>query len=211
MAKYNFCEDIAALQSVKPNCQLVAGYENIGFIIARRDIDFAGSVKDADNSNLITNLALGTGNKFECLGQLKDSFSDTTVSLNQGTFRNTFTHQVSFKIFDNSAERTKMINGLANGEYVMVLEQKHKSEFSGDDETVVRTYRVFGWENGLVASAIDNDNNSEDIADGWSITLEETNASSAAYYLTSDNVVYLEDDGTHKKGDYKAIFEPNFD
>lgn len=184
---YDFCEDLAFIDNIGVECNLAKGYESTGYIIEKSKLK--SYTTDADNKTLLTALTVEEGSKFKYIGQLKNAFSDTTVSLNQGTYRNSFTNTVSFKVFDNSAEITKVINGLANGEYVMVLEQKfkdHTIEVGGEDVDHHSTYRVFGLEQGLSASAIDQDNYSDDQGCGWSVSLEEVGSSSAAYYLVKE-------------------------
>ena len=73
-----------------------------------------------------------------------------------------------------------VIDGLANGQFVLILRNKNKTS-KGE-------YQVYGYAQGLVASEGTNEKYSEDTDGGWLITLQETNAPKSAlfFYDTSD-------------------------
>lgn len=185
----NYCDYIDFLKDIDANvCSAVQGYEQVGYIFNRKDIDFASVKKGWKNESgtveipntVITNLEMVAGKKGYKINQLKRAFADTTVSLATGDYRNGFTQQVSFNIYDHSPEVAKLVNALANGEYVIILEQKDKGEDG------INSYRVFGYENGLTATAIDQDNYSDTLANGWSIQMQEQNTSGSEYFLFSN-------------------------
>lgn len=180
---YNFCESIDGLQNIGVKCDLKKGYESLGWIAKRSDIDYSATVVEG---NVVKTIALKEGAKFSYIGQLKNGFQETTVAFAAGTYRNTFTNTVSFVVWQNDADTAANIDTLANGEYVIVLEQKEKSVFTGEEETKVSTYRVFGFDNGCVMSACDNDNFSDDYLAGFKLAFEETAAVHSALYLASD-------------------------
>lgn len=176
----DFCKYVSEIGNIQPQCSLKDGYENVGYIISRSDVDFASiqyGYKTDYPKTVVTQLAAKDGKKGYFIGQLKDAFQDTTTALAVGDFRNTFTNTVSFKIFGNSPEYAKIVNGLAQGEFVVILEQKEKGE-NGES-----TYRIFGLDNGLTATATDNNAYDESLGNGWNITMEETGASSSEYFL----------------------------
>ena len=75
----------------------------------------------------------------------------------------------------------KIIDGLANGTFVVILRNKFKGE-SGEAE-----YQVYGYTQGLVASEGTNEKYSEDTDGGWLITLQETGARlSAMFFFNTD-------------------------
>lgn len=188
----NFCDKIGAIDNVTVNCSLQSGFENLGYIVSRSDVDYAsvkygytasgeeGDVTDYPNT-VVTEFALKSGKKGNFIAQLKNAFSGSATSFESGDFRNTFTNTLQFKVFDNSPKAAEVINGLANGEYVIILEQKEK----GADGS--SAFRIFGLENGLVATAVDNNAYDETLGSGWAIEMQETGASNSALYLfTSD-------------------------
>lgn len=183
----NFCEKLSKIDNISPSCNLTDGLENIGYIISRSDVDYAqikygytsGSVELP--KTVVTQLAAKDGKKGYFVGQLKNAFSGTNVALATGDYKNTFTNTVSFTVFANDPKTAATINGLANGEYVMILEQKQKGE---DGES---SFRIFGLDNGLVASEITNDPYSDTIGNAWNVTLTEEKAASSEYFLFVSN------------------------
>ena len=74
-----------------------------------------------------------------------------------------------------------MIEGLADGSFVVILKNKHKG-VDGKSE-----YQVYGYYQGLSAETGENDKYSEDTDGGWLITLKETGSPKAAmFYFNTD-------------------------
>lgn len=189
----NFCDKIGSIDNVTVNCSLQSGFENLGYIVSRSDVDYASIVygytasgegtDTVDYPNtVVTEFALKSGKKGNYIAQLKNAFSGSATSFESGDFRNTFVNTLQFKVFDNSPKTAEILNGLVNGEYVIILEQKEK----GADGS--SAFRIFGLENGLTATAVDNNAYDETLGNGWSVELQETGASNSALYLfTSDS------------------------
>ena len=66
---------------------------------------------------------------------------------------------------------------MANGEYLVILRNKHKGG-EGSAE-----YQVYGYYQGLRAETIENDKYSEDTDGGWSVALKETGSPKAAMFF----------------------------
>lgn len=188
----NFCNSLGKIDNIKVQCSLADGYEDLGYIVSRSDIDFAhvtygGSFTNDQDEQVIvpnttvTSIALKDSKKGNYVAQLKNAFSGTAVSFNASDYRNTFTNTVSFNIYGNSAEVASIVNGLSNNEFVLILQQKEK----GADGS--SAYRIFGLENGLVASEVSQDNYSDSVGAGWTITMTEEKASNSALYLFVSN------------------------
>ena len=165
-------------------CPIVKGVEPDGLIMNRSDIDFAKSVFDTTNKNILTTLILKSGKKaYPIVQQGATPFTGAKTSLATGTYRNTFTNEVPIAVLDNGPEvAQKIIDGLANGSFVLILKNVHKG-VKGNAE-----YQVYGYFQGLHASAIENDKYSEDTDGGWLVTLQETSApKSALFYFDTDS------------------------
>lgn len=168
------------------NCDdpITPGLEQEGIIINRRDVDFAASTFNTTRKNVLETLALKTqkkGYKIQVLGSTP--YTGTNTALTIGTYRNTFTNTVSIVVLANDPDVcADIIDGLANGEFVVVLENKHKGlqkeENPGDS-----AFQVYGWYNGLKASEISNDKYAEETDGGWAISLQETKAPKSALFL----------------------------
>lgn len=180
----DFCSYLSEINNIDVQCKFADGYENVGYIVPRSDVDFAsiqyGYSEGGEQvypETVVTQMALKSGKKGYYIAQLKDSFSGTNTALTTGDFKNKFTQTVAFKIFGNSPEVAKIANGLSNGEFVVILEQKEKG-VAGES-----AFRIFGLTNGLAATEVSNDAYDEALGNGWSVQLEETGSDSSAYYL----------------------------
>lgn len=179
------CDSIIA-KGIAVDCDspIVKGLEADGIICNRGDIDFSQSVFDNDNKNIIKTLVLKSGKKgYPVVQQGATPFSGAKTSLVTGTYRNTFTNEVPIAVLDNGPEVARdIIDGLANGSFVLILKNVHKGT-SGKAE-----YQVYGYYQGLRASAIDNEKYSEDTDGGWLVTLQETSVpKSALFYFNTDS------------------------
>lgn len=161
----------------------VGGMKNHGVIINFDDIDFDALVRDESNRFLIKTLALKTGKKaHRVYVPGKTPFTGTNTALATGNYRNKFNRTVNLVILDNGPEVVRdIINPLANGKFVVVLENK----FAGKNGK--NSFQIYGLEQGLSATALGDDKYSEDTDGGWSATMEETGAPSPALYLFNDS------------------------
>lgn len=174
------CESILS-KDINFNCdeQVVKGLESDGVIINRSDVDFSATVFDTNSPNIIKSLTLKSGKRGYEVQQLGNTpFTGAKTDLVVGTYRNTWTHEIPIAILANTPEVSeKIIDGLANGTYVLILRNKSK----GTDGSA--EYQVYGYEQGLVVSAGTSEKYSDDTEGGWLITLQETAAPKSALFL----------------------------
>lgn len=174
------CDSIIA-RGISADCDnpIVKGFEADGIICNRADVDFSLSVLDNDNKNIIKTLILKSGKKgFPVVQQGATPFSGAKTSLVAGTYRNTFTNEVPIAVLDNGPEVARdIIDGLANGSFVLILKNVHKGA-EGKAE-----YQVYGYYQGLRASAIENEKYSQDTDGGWLVTLQETSVPKSGMFL----------------------------
>lgn len=180
----NQCETLLK-KDIEINCEspIVRGLEPDGIIINRSDIDFSNTVFDQTNKNIIKTLILKSGKKGYSVIQAGGSpFNGAKTDLVVGTYRNKWTNELPIAVLDNGPEVCeKVIDGLANGSFVVIVKNKHKGE-DGKSE-----YQVYGYYQGLVASAGSNEKYSEETDGGWLITLQEVGApKSALFYFNTD-------------------------
>ena len=113
----------------------------------------------------------------------KTPFTGTNTAIADGTYRKKFIKTVNVVILDNGPDVVRdIIHPLANGKFVVVLE----NQFAGKDGK--NTFQVYGFEQGLSATALADDKYSEETDGGWSSTLEESGAPSPALYLFKEDV-----------------------
>lgn len=182
--------DNAIKKDILVNCDdpIVPGVEQEGVIINRSDIDFSTVAFNTTRKNVIETLALKSGKKaYKVVVSGSTPFTGTNTALATGTYRNTFTNTVNMVILANDPDVcADIIDGLANGEYVVILENKAKSlqkeENPGDS-----AFQVYGYYQGLKAAEISNDKYSEETEGGWSVSLQETKVpKSALFYFKTD-------------------------
>ena len=139
----NLCESIIS-KDITFSCDELAtkGLESDGIIMNRGDIDFAETVFDTNNPNIIKTIVLKTGKRaYEIVQAGNTPFTGTQSALEVGTYRNTFTHTVSFVVLANDPDTShQFIDGLANGTFVAILRNKHKGGNTGDGE-----YQIYGY------------------------------------------------------------------
>lgn len=174
------CDEILK-KAIAIDCEnpITKGLEANGVIINRQDVDFAATVLDATRKNIIKTLVLKTGKKgYEVYCPGFTPFTGTKISLEKGTYKNKWTVDLPLVVLDNGPEVCEdIIEGLANGEYVVILRNKHKGS-DGNAE-----YQVYGYYQGLRAETIENDKYSEDTDGGWSVALKETGAPKAGMFF----------------------------
>lgn len=158
---------------------ITKGLEANGVIINRQDVDFSATVFDETRNNVVKTLALKTGKKgFEAHCPGATPFTGAKTTLEKGTYKNKWTNDIPLVVLDNGPEVCEdIIEGLANGEFVVLLRNKHRGS-NGSAE-----YQIYGYYQGLRAETIENDKYSEDTDGGWAVALKETGSPKAAIYL----------------------------
>lgn len=178
-------KDIAA-SCVDP---IVGGLESNAVIINRDDVDFALVQFNATRNNVIENLPLKKGKRgYKAYVPGAKPFSGTKTSLEKGTYRNTFANDFALVILENDPDVTaQIIDGLANGKFLVVFENKHKNlnkATSPGDSSI----QIFGYYQGLQSETIDNDKYSEETDGGWAILLKETKSPLSAIFLYKESM-----------------------
>ncbi len=192
------CDSIIA-KAIQANCDnpLVRGMEPDGVIINRGDIDFSKCVFSSDNKNTITTLLLKAKKQGYPVVQLGQTpFTGTQTTLTTGTYHNTFQNQVQIVVLDNGPEVAQdIIDGLANGSFVMILRNLTKGA-NGEAE-----YQVYGYYQGLHATEINNEKYSEDTDGGWLVTMQESAAPKSALF-------FFDTDSTTTQAKYQSLMSP---
>lgn len=182
--------DYAIKRDIELNCDdpIVPGIEQEGIIMNRKDVDFATVAFNTTRKNVIETLTMKESKKaYKVVVTGSTPFTGTNTALATGTYQNTFTNTVNMVILANDPDVcADIIDGLANGEYVVILENKaknlQKEENPGDS-----AFQIYGYYQGLKAAEISNDKYSEETEGGWSVSLQETKVpKSALFYYKTD-------------------------
>lgn len=195
----NLCEKLIT-DCIVGSCDnpVYTGIDSIGWIFNRSEIDLtateASGNKDASNANIYKSIVMKTytddnetlsytGFAVQQLG--KTPFTGTQVEMTEGTSSNKFTNTISFVVPDNSPAASLVLDSLANGKFVFVL----NNDYVGSDGR--GKFQIFGLKKGCTASAIVCEKYSEDTEGGWQVTLTEENVPQSALFLehkTTDTV-----------------------
>lgn len=181
----NVCDYLLS-QDIAASCTdpVTTGLEQDGIIMNRAEIDFDAVTFDAERGNVISQLAMLAGKrayKVRVLGNTP--FTGTSTSFVAGNYQNTFTNTVQFVVLDNGPDVCEsVIDALANGKFVMILENSFKA-LNKDKNKGDAAFQVYGYQQGLVASAIENDKYSEDSNGGWMVTMQETKVGNSGMFL----------------------------
>lgn len=163
---------------------IIPGYEQEGVIMNRCDVDFAATAFNATRKNVIETLAMKSTKKgYKVVVPGKTPFTGSTTTMVAGNFVNTFTNTINLVVLANDPDVcADIIDGLANGSYVLVLENKHKG-LNKETNAGDSAFQVYGYYQGLQATAIENNKYSEETEGGWAITLEEQKVPKSALFL----------------------------
>lgn len=181
----NVC-DFLLTQDIAASCTdpVTTGFEQDGIIMNRADIDFDSVKFDTARGNVISEIAMQSGKrayKVRVLGSTP--FNGTNTSFVAGNYQNTFTNTVQFVVLDNGPDVCEnVIDALANGKFVMILENSYKA-LNKETNKGDAAFQVYGYQQGLVASAIENDKYSEDANGGWMVTMQETKVGNSGMFL----------------------------
>lgn len=173
------CSKINANLAMASCRNSVAGVKGWAVLINFDDWKAATKTKTNGVYSAIT-LATGTSGY---LFTSHESAFEGSVTMNKGTYVNSFAHQFLMRAFDRTQNLKNDVNKIAHGKYVVVSQNL-------DTTNPETKYEVYGDENGLVASAIEfNSTDTDGIA--YAITLaSEDNAREsevpASIYATSE-------------------------
>lgn len=174
------CEKLVA-SDISANCSnpIFTGLEQVGYLFNKADI--ASVTKSA---NIVSAISLKTDKRgYKVYQQGSTPFNGTNKEFVENAISNKFTKTAQFIVLDDGPSvGANIIDGLANGEFVLVVARKWNNT-AGNAK-----FEIFGLEKGLKQSAGTQDFNSEDTASGWQITLSEQNVPTSAiyFYVTSE-------------------------
>lgn len=141
---------------VAANCDdpAVAGTYGEVIIVPYSAIDRTASA--VSDKGVITSIVLLSGRS----GYLFESFDNSplgAVSLVDGTYRKTWQHDATLRVFTKNEESKEFVNGATNSRVVIIMKNKEPGP-SGEVQ-----YEAYGWDAGLVLTSATGDTT---IADG---------------------------------------------
>ena len=169
------CEKIIS-QAIDQDCAnpIFTGLEQVGYIINRGDI---ASMTRSDS--IVSAITMVSAKKaYRIYQETKTPFNGSNTEFAEGAVTNKVNKNVSFVILnDGSKVVENQVEGLLNGEFVVVLARKWVN--ANEDNK----FEIIGSETGAKCTALSKDPNSADTDGGWAVTLTETNAPSAEVFF----------------------------
>lgn len=161
-----------------------AGLESKAWIFNKSEI--ASVTYDQTNPNIVTAITMKTydddgsdvaytGYTISQLG--KQPYNGSTTSMVEGNVSNKFTEMIQFVVPDNSPTCAMLLDGVANGKFVVVVE----NQYDGSDNR--GKFQILGLKKGLVATSIERDFYSEDADGGYIVQLSAENTPNVAIFL----------------------------
>lgn len=181
----NICQKvITSCVGADCNNPIFKGMEGKAWIFNKSEIE--SFTYDQTNTNLITAITMATyeddgtdvayvGYTIDQLG--KTPFTGTNTSMTEGNVANKFTETLVFIVPDNSPTSAMLLDNVANGKFVVVVE----NEYDGADNK--GKFQVYGAKKGLVCTAMERDAYSDDTDGGWSVTLTAEGTPNSALFI----------------------------
>lgn len=173
------CEHLIAAD-IAASCAspIRAGVEQVGYIINKSDIE---SIVEEDG--IVTSIVLKKGKRAYQIQQLgQQPFNGTQNEFVEGDYMNTFNKTVAFVVLGNSPSVSKdIIEPLANGEFVVVYENKYKVD------SLQNAFEIVGAEVGArMTSASQNKYENQS---AWTIELLESEVPTANKFVWNETYV----------------------
>lgn len=139
------CTNLLAQSLATPcNEPRIKGYEAIGIIVNRADIDWATVTSDAANPRMIDNIPLKATKKAAFIYNSKKNplpFDGTQTTYNRDA--DAYDKVVQFYFEGIGGIASKAVEALKDGDYVVILERKSKYNNG--------SFQLFGYQKGLSA------------------------------------------------------------
>lgn len=179
------CDSLIS-QNIAKDCAnpMVQGVERKGWIINRKDVDFANVEFVEGSTNQVSALPLLTGKKAYTIEQYGTTpFTGSSTVLTPGTYGGSVTNNISFVVPNNSpAVAENILDAFLDGEFIVILENKQKGLQSDNGASA---FQIFGYWQGLTLAESTRELYSDETRGGYPISLTETNAPKSAMFLNA--------------------------
>jgi hypothetical protein len=152
------------------NCEnIVAGINDLAYLINVDDVDKDSCTFDPDNPLLLTQLVLKSASPdlkaFKIEG--RNYSNEHKATMVKKTYQKVWEHGFVFRIFDNTPEVKLWVNNSINSRFMVIQENNYHKLASPAGNTV---FEVLGWDMGLEINAAERDANSDELMGGWVMT-----------------------------------------
>lgn len=171
----------------------VKGVKRNGLIFNRADFDPDPSerVKVQRGGNCYSVLPLLEGKRGYHITQPSNNpFEGTKTEASKGKYVTTFNHTLQFVILNHGNFTAALVDALANGEFVVMLEPNQSNAHPASETdpiiAVNGAWEVYGLDNGLKLETAVRELYNDDTLAGWLVTMTETGAPNAATFATPE-------------------------
>ena len=154
----------------------IKGYEQLGIIINKADLDLAACTVDAANSRIVTNIAMATGKTPYALYNNKNNplpFNGTKTEYQSDSDDYLKTAQFYYEGIGGGKSKS-VVEPLKGGEYLLIIPRK---DHSGDG-----SFQVFGFQVGMKA----NTEVQDEETGYWLITMTANEPSAEVSFFKTD-------------------------
>lgn len=156
---------------IENSCNIVGGLKEVGYIANKSSI-----TGYTETGNTISALSFSEGElMYRIYTPVKNPFTGSNVALAESDVVNRFTNTVSFVILENNDTTAGIVDKLANGKFVVIME----NEYQGTNGA--SAYSVYGIERGLRATELSRDPYDEASSGGWAVTMVEEGAAKSEH------------------------------
>ena len=191
----NLTQDIYAIEcNANGTTNLsVKGVKRNGLIFNRADFDPDPSerVKATRGGNCYSVLPLLEGKRGYHITQPSNNpFEGTKTEASKGKYVTTFNHTLQFVILNHGNAVAALVDELANGEFVVMLEPNQSNAVPAVETSPIiavnGAWEVYGLDNGLKLETAIRELYNDDTLAGWLVTMTETGAPKAATFATPE-------------------------
>lgn len=146
----------------------VTGVSDTLYLINRDDIDSItfDTLQTTGSNKLVTSINMLT-NKYAYKIEGRNNSHEPSSTLRKGRYFDSYEHQVSFKIFDNSPEIKSQIESMVQrGNLVAIVENNYRGQGS------VAAFEMYGYQSGLEVAETSRNANEADTQGGYALTLK---------------------------------------
>ena len=161
------CGTLAANLTADCANPLTPGTEDNLYLINKEDI--TGATFDVANPLVMTGFTLAATKKvYKVEGKKNSNVPSSTLAKKK--YDNFHKHQVEFVGFNIDPAVKKEIDKIPHGEYVAIVENKHKGTAGNT------AFEVYGWKNGMICDKLDRNPTDADSGGAYMITLASDDA-----------------------------------
>ena len=169
--------DVSLVKDIQDGCDnpMFSGIEQTAVIINKADIKSVST--DPHNHRIVTAINMNPNKRgYFMINARTNPYQGTNTTVEVGDYKNTFTRTVSlFVPMDGAAASQKILDPLANGKFVVILENQFENDLKDNK------FQIYGIDKGLVVSSMTQtkyENN-----DYWVVELQEQGVPNSGRFL----------------------------